>query len=381
MRIGVDATSLIGHRTGIGNTTHHYIVRLANERNELVPFALTWSGRKQFANDITAEFAANKNARITVPKLPMAARPLRMSWQRFQHPAIGLWTKDIDVVWGPNFVVPPTKKAAQVVTVHDLTCIHFPQMCTTDVLQIPELLRKAISRGAWVHTVSEFVANDVRNNFAIDPQKVVAIPNGGPAPVALNDVAPLAARGRQLVGSSPYLLFVGTIEPRKDVVSLIAAFNLLAAKEKELQLVLVGPDGWGAQEVSAAINTSPFRSRIQRLGWVSDEQKELLMAGANAFVYPSVFEGFGLPVLEALSLHTPVVTTRIDAMLEVLGDAAVFADVGDAESLAAAINTVLTDDVIAKDAVFKGQARLAQFQWDESARRLEDLFQLAIESR
>jgi len=381
VRIGVDATSLIGHRTGIGNTTHHYIVRLANERNELVPFALTWSGRKQFANDIAAEFSGNKNARITVPKMPMAARPLRMSWQRFQHPVIEWWTKDIDVVWGPNFVVPPTKKAAQVVTVHDLTCIHYPQMCTPDVLQVPGLLRNAILQGAWVHTVSEFVANDVRNNFEIDPQKVVAIPNGGPALVADDRVAQLAGDGRQLVGSSPYLLFVGTIEPRKDIVTLIAAFNLLAAKESELQLVLAGPDGWGSQEVSAAINTSPFRSRIQRLGWVSDEQKEMLMAGATAFVYPSVFEGFGLPVLEALSLQTPVVTTRIDALLEVLGDAAIYANVGDPSSLAEAISTVLTDDVKAKDAVSKGRARLDQFQWDESARRLEDLFQLARDAR
>lgn len=377
VRIGVDATSLIGHRTGIGNTTHQYIVRLANEQNELVPFALTWSGRKQFAQQIVGEL----NAHATVPKLPMAARPLRTCWQRFSFPPIEWWTKSIDVVWGPNFVVPPTKHAAQVVTVHDLTCVHYPQMCTRDVLQIPTLLKRAIAQGAWVHTVSEFVANDVRNNFAIDPKKVVTIPNGAPPLVPAAQAAQLASAGQRIVGTDQYLLFVGTIEPRKDIVSLISAFNELAASNHDLRLVIAGPDGWGATEVSNTINNSPFCNRIQRRGWIDDEQKQQLMAGATAFVYPSVFEGFGLPVLEALALHTPVVTTRIAAMEEVLGDAASFADVRDPASLAAAIDVIVKNESRAAALVSQGQQRLARFSWDNSAQQLQSLFRLACDSQ
>lgn len=373
MRLAVDATSLIGDRTGIGTFTAEVLARLPRPDLEVAAFAVTRRGASALMDQLPPGVDARRR--------PMVARPLRMAWRRFDRPVIEHWTGPTDVVWGPNFVVPPTKSAAEVVTVHDLTCIHFPEMCTSDTLQVPGLLRRAIDRGAWVHTVSKAVADDVIANLGADPQRVVTIHNGAPAPQDPSRIDRLVAEGRRQVGCDEYLAFIGTLEPRKDVPSLIDAFDRIAEDRPSLRLVIAGPDGWGADAVSSRIATSPHRSRIIRTGWLSADRRDALLAGAAAFVYPSLLEGFGLPPLEAMSLGTPVVATSVGSLPEVLGDAARWCTPGDPQSLAEAILAVIDDDGCSRRLADAGRAKVSDYSWERTADQLVDLFRRAASGR
>lgn len=365
MRVAIDATALLGHRTGIGTCTAEIIERLPRPGLDVTAFAVSVRGAGSLPSLLPSTVHAVRR--------PMAARPLRAAWRRGDRPGIEWWTGPIDVVHGPNFVVPPSR-AAQIVTVHDLTCIRFPELCTADTLQIPALLRRAIDRGAWVHTVSSFVAGEVIEHFDIDAGRVVVIPNGTTPVIDDPTRAGHVSRARTLIDTERYLLSLGTIEPRKDIPTLIAAFELLADDDPDLGLVIAGPDGWGSAQVTAAIDGSPFRSRIRRLGWLDTADRDAVLAGAAVFVYPSLYEGFGLPPLEAIAFGTPVVATRVGALPEVLADAAYWAEPHDRESLAAAIASVLEDDSLTRSLLHAGRERITRFDWDQSIDALVELY-------
>lgn len=373
MRVAVDVTSLAGTRTGIGAFTDALITRLPRADLDVTAFAVTQRGADALRPLLPAS--------VKQTTRPMAARPLRWTWRHFERPRIEFWTGAIDVVHGPNFVVPPARSAAEVVTVHDLTCVRFPELCTPDTLRIPELLRRAIRRGAWIHTVSGSVALEVIEHFGADPARVVAIPNGAPTPVDSIGCQRLAARGRAIAGSHEYVLGLGTVEPRKDFPTLVAAFDAIANSKPDLRLVIAGPDGWGTEALAKALATAQHRDRIVRLGWVSDEDRDALLAGASVFAYPSLYEGFGLPPLEALAHRTPVVATATGALPEVLGAAAAWAEVGNVDSLADAISSVLENETLGTEIVTAGLDRLARFSWDTTVDSLVDLYRQAVEDR
>ncbi|MCU0309427.1 MAG: glycosyltransferase family 4 protein [Acidimicrobiales bacterium] len=368
MRLAVDATPLLGPRTGVGTFTAEVLGHLAQKGPDLrvVAFGLTWRGR----HDLTALTPPG----VATVRRPMAARPLREAWRRFDVPPIEWWTGAIDVVHGPNFVVPPTRRAARVVTVHDLTCVRFPEMCTRDVLAYPALLRRAVARGAWVHAVSEAVGVEVVEHFAVPPDRVRVVPNGAPDALDVDRLAHLAPLGRATAGAERYVLALGTLEPRKDLPSLVAAFDVLAEHDDALRLVVAGPDGWGAQEVGRSIAAAAHRDRIVRLGWVDDHERSALLAGAAVFAYPSRYEGFGLPPLEAAAHRCPVVATTTGALPEVLGDAAEWSPPGDVDGLVEALRTVLERPGRADELVTRGLARLRRYSWDTTVEGLLTLY-------
>jgi len=373
VRLAVDVTPLLGTRTGVGAFTSEVLTRLPRPGLELTGFAVTRRG--------TSTLTAAVPDGVRLVRRPMVARPLRALWARTDHPAIERWTGAIDTVWGPNFVVPPATRAARVVTVHDLTCVHLPELCTRDTLRVPGLLRRALADGVWIHTVSRSVADDVVHTFDADPDRVVAIPNGAPRRRDAGEIDRLVALGRKSIGTDDYVAFVGTLEPRKDVPSLVRAFDALAADRPGLHLVLAGPDGWGADAATAAIEASPFAARIVRTGWLDDDRRDAVVAGARVLAYPSRLEGFGLPTLEAAALDTPVVATRVGALPEVLDDAASWCAPGDATDLARAIAAVLDDRVLADTLVTAGHRRLALHSWDTTTDALLALFRRAAAER
>ncbi|MHB8670671.1 MAG: glycosyltransferase family 4 protein, partial [Acidimicrobiales bacterium] len=295
---------------------------------------------------------------------------------RTDHPVIERWTGPLAVVHGTNFVVPPTRGAAAIMTVHDLTPVRFPEMCTVDTLAYPGLLRRGLGRGAWVHTPSAFVAAEVVSHFGADPERVVAIAPGIPG-------GPTAAAGATAgsAGRSLSLLALGTIEPRKDHVTLVRAFDALAGRWPDLQLVLAGAPGWGTAAVADAVAGARHRDRIVSLGWVSEPVRARLMGEATVFVFPSRYEGFGFPPLEAMRAGIPVVATCAGSLPEVLGDAARLVSPGDAEELADAIDCVLSDESERARLAAAGVARAASFSWDSYAIGMAGLYRRAAAER
>jgi glycosyltransferase involved in cell wall biosynthesis len=296
----------------------------------------------------------------------MAARPLREAWSRTDQPPIEWWTGPVDVVHGPNYVVPPSRRGAELVSIHDLTFVHHPELCTADTLAYPGLIRRALRRGATVHTGSAFVAAEIADEFGVDVGAVVVVPYGT-RPLPADEPGTDAAAGQVLAGSGHYVLAVGTVEPRKDLPTLVGAFDRVAAARPDLALVLAGPDGWGAEALVEVIADSPHRDRIRRLGWVDEGQRAALLRGAAVYAYPSIYEGFGLPPLEAMAAGTPVVTSTAGSLPEVVGDAALTIAPGDADALADAIGRLLDDDGLVEDLRERGRRRAANFTWDVTA--------------
>lgn len=295
-------------------------------------------------------------------------------WRHLDLPPIEWFLGRCDVVHGTNFVVPPARRAASVVTVHDLTTVRFPEMCDASTLRFPALVRRAVARGAWVHTPSNYVAAEVIAEFGVDPARVRAVHHGTPGPQAGTTgvrTEPAASPGLPQ-GTDRYVLAIGTAEPRKDLPSLVTAFDSIATRTPDVALVLAGPQGWGSAALEDTIRMSPFRSRIVVAGFVDD--LDHLLRGASVLAYPSLYEGFGLPTLEAMAAGVPVVTTTAGALPEVVGDAAVLVEPGDSDALASALESVLSDEQERLFLIERGRKRASMFTWEASAKGLTDLY-------
>lgn len=366
MRLAIDVTPLIGARTGVGVATAGIIGALATRLDlDITGYALTWRGR----DDLRSQ---GLPASVRLPRLPMAARPLRQVWTRADLPPIEMWTGAVDVVHGTNYVVPPSRRAGRLVTVYDLTFLHYPEMCTADTLAYPGLIRRAVARGAWVHTSSQAIAAEIADAFPAAADRIGVVPLG---------LDPLVAPSGEPVHPFPYVLALGTVEPRKGLPTLVAAFDEVAGAFPDLRLVIAGPDGWGTREYDASVGRSAFRDRILREGFVSDERRSALLAGATVFAYPSVYEGFGLPPLEAMSLGVPVVASTAGSLPEVLGDAAAMVAPGDVGGLAGALGRLLGDDTGRAELAARGRGHAARYSWDACGSGLASLYEAVERGR
>lgn len=368
LRLDVETTALLGNRTGIGNMTAQCLTRLVRQPDLAVrTFALTWRGRNQLPAAI-----AELGGAAHMVRRPLPAHLLRFAWRHVAFPPLDLLIGSADVVWGPNFVVPPLRSGRAVATVHDLTPLRFPQLCTADTLAYPQLIVAAARRGAWFHTPTEAVADEVRNWLPAAADRVVAVPLAV-TPAVGGD----ASAGRRTTGGRPYVLALSTIEPRKGLPVLVAAFDRVAASDRDLALVIAGPDGWGDEALAEALATARHRSRIHRLGWVDDQTRADLLTGASVFAAPSIYEGFGLPTADALAAGLPVVTSDDPALVEVSGEAALHVPVGDVGALAEAISTLIGNPAQAAELAAKGPAQVAGLTWDATACGLTALFHRA----
>jgi glycosyltransferase involved in cell wall biosynthesis len=368
LRVAVDATPLLGERTGVGAFVAGALGALAADPDlELSAYALSLRGR--------AGLPAVLPARVRPLRRPMVAGVLQRAWARADFPPAEWWTGPVDVVHGTNFCTPPARTAGEVVTVHDLTPVRFPQLARPATRRFPTLVRRALDRGAHIHTPSAFVAAEVVELLGADPARVHPVHHGVPA-------LPAAVEGRvppppQAGPGGRYVLALGTVEPRKDLPGLVAAFDAVAAADPDLRLVVAGPDGWGTEAFEAAMGRAAHVARIDRLGWVSPDRAAALLRGASVLAFPSVYEGFGLPPLEAMAVGVPVVATRAGALPEVLGDAACLVPPGDTDALAEALALVLGDAEVRAGLVERGRAQVEGFSWLDCAAGLTGVYRQA----
>ncbi|MHB8219230.1 MAG: glycosyltransferase family 4 protein [Acidimicrobiales bacterium] len=367
LRVAVDATPLLGRPTGVGAFCSGLLEGLAGRHDlSVAAFAVSWRRRHQIENQVPPG--------VTVAQRAMPARPLHHAWRWSNHPSIERFIGHADVVHGTNYVVAPTRRAARIVTVHDLTPVRFPELCDEASLSYPALVRRAVRGGAWVHTHSAYVADEVVEVFGADPDRVRRVHPGVP-PMPPGDSG--VARRFLPAGTSRYVLAIGTIEPRKDLPTLVRAFDELAGERDDLALVLAGPPGWGADKLDGATAVARHRSRIVLTGWVDVNTLSGLLHAATVLAYPSIYEGFGFPPLQAMTTGVPVVATRAGSLPEVLGNAAALVPVGDPVSLAESLARVLDSDDVRADMVARGHEHVARFSWSRCAEELDQMYRAA----
>jgi glycosyltransferase involved in cell wall biosynthesis len=373
VRAALDATALLGARTGVATFTYGALSALNDRPDvEAQAFGLSWRGRSLLREHLPPGVVSG----WSVP-----AAPLLRLWAHSDLVTAELIMDQDDppdVVHGTNFVVPPARRAARVVTVHDLTCVRYPQLCTPTSRRYPALIRRALGKGVWVHTPTQSIAAEVCDTFGADPSRVRAVAHGVGLPSDASDATEPgataeagAALAERLTGCRRYIAALGTIEPRKDFPGLVRAFDRLAGTRPDVGLVIAGPDGWGTKDLEAALAAARHRDRIGRAGYIAGPDRIGLLTGAAVFAYPSVYEGFGFPPVEAMALGVPVVASASGAVAEVCGDAADLVPVGDDEALSGALAGILDGGPTKVDT---GLARAAGFTWERCAEGLVDLY-------
>ena len=304
-------------------------------------------------------------------------RLLNLSWHRLGWPPIELLTgARFDIVHSPHPLVLPSRHAAQVVTIHDLDFLVNPDRALAEARRdYGSLAHSHALRADRIIVPSAYTAGQVRVRLDVAADRISVCPEGVPDWAAHPAGLP---SGRQ----RGYILFLGTFEPRKNVGGLLAAYGrLLDVNPNAPRLVLAGKVPPEAGPLLAALAQPPLAGHVEHLGYVRPDARQALYEEAGVVVMPSFDEGFGLPVVEALSLGVPVVASNRGALPEVLGDAGLLVDPDEPESIAAAVAKILSEPALAASLSARGRERARSFSWERCAALTRDAYELALEAR
>jgi len=364
MRIGFDISAQSLPRSGVGQYQINLIKALLkiDKENFYNLYAFNFRNRHRF-DDIKFP---SVNYRVNV--IPIPQRLITLWWMMADFPALERIAGECDIYQISEICVQPVKKAKRVAFIHDLTTILYPHHHVKSNVFLHNRRFKDIHKIDAILTNSEHTKSDIVNYLNIRPEKVFVTYLGADSRFRPSEDPEIDSVIGKYSIRKPYMLFVGTLEPRKNVQNIIKAFNQLKqTKNIPHQLVLAGQKGWKYEDIFKEIRASGFKSDIIHIGYADDNDVPLLMNGAEVFVYPSFYEGFGLPVLEAMKCGTPVITSNLSSMPEVGGDACLYAEPDSADDLADKIFSVINSKDLQKDLSKKGSERAKLFSWEKCA--------------
>ena len=360
-RVVIDATPLVSlwSQTGVARWTREILVRLGAA-------APGWKvSLLALGKDPGDVHISDRHVIFTARYLP--GRVQRLLLVLGLVPPTERWVPDADVMLGSAFVPWPTRKAATVPVIHDLCFIEHPELVSRrNRFFLRAMVRRRVRDAAVVITVSGTMRAEIMQRYEIPKERVAVVPNG----CDLTLFNPGASR--PAVASLPerYILFVGTLEPRKNLVAAIDAHSSLRLKRSDVPpLVVAGKEGWRRSSWEPSLRAAVASGDVVHLGSVDDRSLAGLYAGADMLIFPSHYEGFGLPVLEAMACGCPVVASDLPVLREVAADAALFVQPR-ADEIASGITVLLEDRELRKRLQSAGLERAKTFSWEESARRL-----------
>lgn len=374
MRIAIDYTSAVRQKAGIGRYTRGLANALAEVDHETT-YILLSAGRDRTERAWPANFYRRA--------LPLSDRHLAILWQRLRLPLpVELLTGRIDLFHSPDFTLPPVWRARTVLTIHDLSFMRCPECFSKPLLDyLLASVPRAVRRADFILADSASTRHDLAELLGVLPERMAVAYPGVEAHFApVEDAATLEARLARYGVERPYLLGVGTLQPRKNFVRLIRAYHLLRERHGiPHRLVIAGAKGWLFEEIEEAIRGLHLGEWVKITGFIPDEDLPALYQGADVFAFPSLYEGFGIPVLEALACGTPVVTSNTSSMPEAAGDAALLVDPTDVEAIAEALWRLLEDASLRNALRARGFEQVKRFSWVASARIIHTIYRHLIE--
>lgn len=378
MRIGIDVRCLAeGRRTGVEEYTLNLLQNLfeADKKNDYILFFNAYKSKADFS-------WLKKYPNVTLKKFNFPNKLLNFLFWYLNWPKLDKMIGGVDLFFMPNIIFGSvSKKTKLIITIHDLSFEHYPESFSLKrrFWHIFVNPKKICQRAHGIIAVSESTKNDLIKIYKINPRKIEVIYSAVSEKFSIisrNDEKMIKVKEKYKL---PYkfILYLGTIEPRKNIIGIIRFFNNLQKiglnenKYKELldyKLVIAGSKGWLSKEFFSELKKSEFKNSISFVNYIPDSDKEHIFNLASLFVYPSFFEGFGLPVLEAMSCGVPVITSNVSSLPEVVSDAAVMIDPNKPQEITeAAINIILNKE-FRENLIKKGIGQSKKFHWQKTAK-------------
>lgn len=370
MRIGIDCRTILnpeaGEKAGIGHYTYYLVKHLlkVDKKNDYVLY---------FDYQFPEPHEFTKHPRVTVRQFPFSRYKHYLPFG-YSHLLVTAQLKrdHLDVYHAPANIIPLQYKLPSVVTVHDLAIYTHPEWFPDGQnFSKKVLVPSSLQRARKIIAVSRSTRQEMIKLFDVAPEKIEVVYEGFVKDKKVSKQQMQEVRNQYHLKSN-YVLFVGSIEPRKNLPALIKAFDAIVnsnwRKWKDWQLVMAGAKGWKYNETMQAIKNAKCGSSIRYIGYVSHEEKMALMSGAQIFAFPSLWEGFGLPVLEAFGLGTPVLSSAVSAIPEIAEGAAVLVNPKKQIDLQTGLKDLMTDPTRRQELGALGKVRAQGFSWEEAAR-------------
>lgn len=373
MKVALELQPCCGNRSGIGQYTYEIAKRVHDQDN------------LEFCGNLFNFLSRNDNAEaLSGIHMPIQISTLfpygiyRRIWNVFPMSYDSLFQSKADVNVFFNYIVPPRIEGKVITTIHDMTYLRFPEtMERRNLKRLKNGIQHSVKRSNRILTDSEFSKREIVELLSVPEHKVSVV---SCAPSLTSDVAPFADLKQKYKITHPYVLYVGTIEPRKNLSRLVNAFAQLKERENlPHQLVLAGGKGWENEDIYQTVDKMFHNGEVIFTGYVTNAEKNALYQNAELFVFPSLYEGFGIPPLEAMTFGCPVVSSNAASLPEVVGDAAELVDPMNVESIADGMWKVLSDDLYRAELVQKGYKQAKKFNWDGSAKKLMQICREVLE--
>lgn len=378
MRVGLDVRTITPVRSGVGNYVLHLFRGLRNVAPEQDFFLV---GQRSNL-DVIGGGIPDRVLHET--KISHENHPLGDLWEHYWLPRV-LHQNQVDVFHGPATLLPLARDGyAAVVTIHDLVAFLHPQTIPRKYATYMRwLIRKVVARADRIISVSEHTKSDLVDVLGVNPDKISVVYEAAHESFRpCNDQKLLDDVCQRYGLDGPFLYHVGNIEPRKNLVRLVKAFMIMRERSgHKVKLAISGQKGWLTRRLFKALGEIDIHRDVVFTGYVSHQDLPLLMCAAHAFVFPSLYEGFGLPVLEAMSCGTPVVTSDISSLPEIVGDKAVLVDPNSSESVAQGLQRILEDSQLHSRLAAEGFERAKLFSWNKAARETLDIYRRVHEER
>jgi len=371
--IGIDYTPAHEQGGGIGRYVRELVNSLLAQTNSSIDYRLFVAGA--FPSDLP-RLVNSRSAWKTTPITPIWLARL---WHRLHFPLpIETFLGRVDLYHATDFVLPPTlSRTRTLLTVHDLSFVRVPESASPSLkVYLDHVVPLSARKADYILADSQATKDDLIDIYGLSEQKISVLLSGvNQSFNRVEDVVGLLTiRKKYKIGNEPYIFTVGTVQPRKNYARLIESLAQLRSKGYDLQVVIAGGKGWLEDPIYETMNRTRMKDHVRFIGFADESDLPSLYSGAICFAFPSLYEGFGLPILEAMRCGTPVITSNISSLPEVAGNAALTINPYDIDELTDALEKIISDSVLRDTLIKKGYERVQQFTWESSAQKLVNIY-------